>query len=181
MASVQLWTEQRWTSVRPDAPMTDGEMQKAEGGRVQHYPTVIGAVAVVYNLPGAVSRRSTSTAARCRHLPWQAFESGTTARSRSFNFEARRRRLATFSCVHRSDGSGTTYYLHGLPSACGARMARGSWTAEGSRLADRTRRQRQRRRRRPGEADPRLDRIRRACVRASERALAGVRLRNAAR
>src|SRR5690242_1515013 len=35
-----------------DAPMTDGEMQKAKGGRIQHYPTVIGAVAIVYNLPG---------------------------------------------------------------------------------------------------------------------------------
>jgi phosphate transport system substrate-binding protein len=35
-----------------DSPMTDGEMQKAKGGRVLHFPTVIGAVAIVYNLPG---------------------------------------------------------------------------------------------------------------------------------
>ena len=35
-----------------DSPMTDGEMQKAKGGRVLHFPTVIGAVAIVYNVPG---------------------------------------------------------------------------------------------------------------------------------
>ena len=29
-----------------DSPMTDGEMQKAKGGRVVHFPTVIGAVAL---------------------------------------------------------------------------------------------------------------------------------------
>lgn len=34
-----------------DSPMTDGELQKAKG-RVLHFPTVIGAVVVVYNLPG---------------------------------------------------------------------------------------------------------------------------------
>lgn len=34
-----------------DAPMTDEEMTKARGGPVMHFPTVIGAVAVAYNLP----------------------------------------------------------------------------------------------------------------------------------
>jgi phosphate transport system substrate-binding protein len=38
-----------------DTPMTDGEMQKAKGGRVLHFPTVIGAVAVVYNVPGVAT------------------------------------------------------------------------------------------------------------------------------
>src|SRR5215470_8799811 len=33
-----------------DAPMTDEEMSKASG--IQHIPTVLGAVVVVYNLPG---------------------------------------------------------------------------------------------------------------------------------
>ena len=35
-----------------DAPMTDEEMAKARGGPIMHFPTVIGAVAVAYNLPG---------------------------------------------------------------------------------------------------------------------------------
>ena len=34
-----------------DAPMTDGELAKARGGEVLHVPTVIGAVAIAYNLP----------------------------------------------------------------------------------------------------------------------------------
>src|SRR5712672_3439027 len=33
-----------------DAPMTDEEMAKAPG--IQHIPTVLGAVVVVYNVPG---------------------------------------------------------------------------------------------------------------------------------
>jgi phosphate transport system substrate-binding protein len=34
-----------------DAPMTDEEMSKARGGPIMHIPTVIGAVAIAYNLP----------------------------------------------------------------------------------------------------------------------------------
>jgi phosphate transport system substrate-binding protein len=34
-----------------DGPMTDDEMAKAKGGRILHVPTVIGSVAVAYNLP----------------------------------------------------------------------------------------------------------------------------------
>lgn len=34
-----------------DAPMTDEELSKARGGAIMHVPTVIGAVAIAYNLP----------------------------------------------------------------------------------------------------------------------------------
>ena len=34
-----------------DAPMTDQEMSQARGGPIMHFPTVIGAVAIAYNLP----------------------------------------------------------------------------------------------------------------------------------
>lgn len=34
-----------------DAPMTDEEMGKAKGGAVLHFPTVLGAVVMTYNLP----------------------------------------------------------------------------------------------------------------------------------
>src|SRR5215470_19511978 len=37
-----------------DSPMTDGELQKAKG-KVLHFPTVIGAVAIVYNVPGVTA------------------------------------------------------------------------------------------------------------------------------
>jgi len=35
-----------------DGPMTDDEMGKAKGGRIQHVPMVIGALAIIYNVPG---------------------------------------------------------------------------------------------------------------------------------
>ena len=35
-----------------DSPMSDDEMAKAKGGPVLHIPTVLGAVALIYNLPG---------------------------------------------------------------------------------------------------------------------------------
>src|SRR5690242_13789109 len=35
-----------------DAPMSDDEMAKAKGGQVLHFPTVLGAVVITYNLPG---------------------------------------------------------------------------------------------------------------------------------
>src|SRR5712671_3010052 len=41
-----------------DAPMTDPELQKAPG--LLHIPTVMGAVVVVYNLPGTASLRLSS-------------------------------------------------------------------------------------------------------------------------
>lgn len=34
-----------------DAPMTDQELAQARGGPIMHFPTVIGAVAIAYNLP----------------------------------------------------------------------------------------------------------------------------------
>ena len=34
-----------------DAPMSDAELAKAKGGAILHIPTVLGAVAVTYNLP----------------------------------------------------------------------------------------------------------------------------------
>ena len=36
-----------------DGPMSDQEMAQAKGGAILHFPTVIGAVAITYDLPGA--------------------------------------------------------------------------------------------------------------------------------
>ena len=35
-----------------DAPMTDAELSQAKGGAIMHFPTVVGVVALAYNLPG---------------------------------------------------------------------------------------------------------------------------------
>ncbi len=63
-----------------DAPMSDEQMQKAQG--IQHIPTVMGAVVVVWNLPAVPELRLTPEALAGIYL-------GRTV-------------------VHRSDGSGTT-------------------------------------------------------------------------
>ena len=34
-----------------DAPMSDAELGKAKGGKVLHFPMILGAVVVTYNLP----------------------------------------------------------------------------------------------------------------------------------
>src|ERR1043165_773124 len=35
-----------------DVPMSDSDMAKAKGGPIYHIPTVVGVVAIAYNLPG---------------------------------------------------------------------------------------------------------------------------------
>src|SRR5262245_34462297 len=38
-----------------DAPMTDEQMKAANGGEILHFPTTLGAVVLIYNLPQGVS------------------------------------------------------------------------------------------------------------------------------
>ena len=50
-AGIRQLSEQTVDFGASDSPMTDEEMAAAKGGAVVHIPTVIGAVAVAYNLP----------------------------------------------------------------------------------------------------------------------------------
>lgn len=90
-----------------DAPMTDAEMAKATGGPIVHIPTVIGSVAVTYNLPGL---------AQPMRLTGEALADIFLGRISKWNDS----RLAAINpgvtlpsgdilVVHRTDGSGTTY------------------------------------------------------------------------
>jgi phosphate transport system substrate-binding protein len=106
-----------------DSPMTDAEMAKAKGGPVLHVPTVIGAVAVTYNLPdlkeplklngdvlgdiflGKVTRWNDARIA--------ALNPGVTLPARDI------------LVVHRSDGSGTTYIFTDYLSAVSPPWASG--------------------------------------------------------
>src|SRR5215470_16455939 len=38
-----------------DAPMTDEQMKNAKGGEILHFPTTLGAVVLIYNVPQGVS------------------------------------------------------------------------------------------------------------------------------
>ena len=90
-----------------DSPMTDAELAKAKGGPIMHVPTVLGAVAVTYNLPdvSAPLKLSGTVLAdifRGAITKWNdariaALNAGVTLPARDI------------LVVHRSDGSGTTY------------------------------------------------------------------------
>jgi phosphate transport system substrate-binding protein len=90
-----------------DSPMTDGEMQKAKGGRVLHVPTVIGAVAIVYNVPG-ISRPLNLDGSTLSDIflgKVRKWNDGKIARlNAGVSLPAR-----DILVIHRSDGSGTTY------------------------------------------------------------------------
>ena len=91
-----------------DAPMTDAELAKAKGGPILHVPTVLGAVAVTYNLP--------EVAAKPLNLTGEVLGDIFLGRVTRWN-DARIAALNTGAAlpaqdilvVRRSDGSGTTF------------------------------------------------------------------------
>ena len=90
-----------------DAPMSNDEMAKAKGGPIVHIPTVIGAVAVTYNVPDVKAPLQLSGELLAdiflgRVTKWNdprvvAINAGVTLPVRDI------------LVVHRSDGSGTTF------------------------------------------------------------------------
>ena len=56
-----------------DGPMTDEQLQAAPG-TILHFPTVLGAVVPVYNIPGVERRAEVHRAGARRHLPRQDHE-----------------------------------------------------------------------------------------------------------
>ena len=86
-----------------DAPLSDEQLQKASG--VQHIPTVMGAVVIVWNLPGAQQLRiAPETLARIylgKVTKWN------DAALKKDNPTAKLPDT-TITVAHRSDGSGTT-------------------------------------------------------------------------
>jgi len=89
-----------------DTPMTDGEMQKGKG-RILHIPTVIGAVAIVYNLPGisAPLNLDGGTLSDIFLGKVRKWNDGKIAKLNPGVALPSRDILV----VHRSEGSGTTY------------------------------------------------------------------------
>lgn len=90
-----------------DAPMSDEQMQKAQGGEIFHIPTVSGAVVAIYNLPGAANglKLDGETLANIylgKITTWDdpAIKNG--------NGEMGAFLKGDIAVVQRSDGSGTT-------------------------------------------------------------------------
>jgi phosphate transport system substrate-binding protein len=90
-----------------DAPMSDAELGKAKGGKILHFPMVLGAVVVTYNLPGVVKSLKLSgivlgdiflgKISKWNDPRIAALNPGVPLPAKDI------------LVVHRSDGSGTTY------------------------------------------------------------------------
>ena len=90
-----------------DGPMSDEEMAKAKGGPIMHFPTVIGAVAISYNVPGLdqplrLDGPAIGDLFLGRITKWN--DARLTALNPGVSLPD-----ADVLVVHRSDGSGTTY------------------------------------------------------------------------
>ena len=90
-----------------DAPMTDAELAKAKGGAVLHVPTVIGAVALIYNLP-ELKQPLRLDGATLADIYLGTIRKWNDSRIAALNPGATLPNTDIL-VVHRSDGSGTSY------------------------------------------------------------------------
>jgi phosphate transport system substrate-binding protein len=98
-----------------DAPMTDDEMSKAKGGAIMHIPTVVGVVAISYNLP-SLTQPLKLTGTLVSDIFLGKITKWNDSRIAAVNAGVK---LPTSDIlvVHRSEGSGTTYIFSDYLSA----------------------------------------------------------------
>jgi len=90
-----------------DAPMNDTELAAAKGGPILHFPTVLGAVVVTYNIPGLSAPLRLTSAILAdifagRVTKWNASAVATLNPGVQLP-------NSDILVVHRTDGSGTTF------------------------------------------------------------------------
>jgi phosphate transport system substrate-binding protein len=90
-----------------DSPMKDDEIAKAKGGPIMHFPTVLGAVVVTYNIPG-ITQPLNLTGEAIADIFLGRITKWNDPRIATLNPGARLP-AADVLAVYRSDGSGTTY------------------------------------------------------------------------
>ncbi len=105
-----------------DGPMSDEEMATAKGGAIMHFPTVLGAVVMGYNLPEVTARlKLTGETIGDIYLgkitKWNDPRIATT--NPGVQLPA-----SDILVVHRSDGSGTTYVFTDYLAAVSAEWKR---------------------------------------------------------
>ena len=98
-----------------DGPMSDDELAKAKGGPILHFPTVLGADAVIYNLPELkqpLKLDGPVLADVFLHKITKWNDTRIAALNKGVVLPA-----TDILVVHRSDGSGTTYIFTDYLSA----------------------------------------------------------------
>lgn len=98
-----------------DSPMSDQELASAKGGPILHFPTVMGAVVITYNIPGLSAPINLTAPVIAaifsgRITKWN--DTRITTLNSGSNLPA-----SDILVVHRSDGSGTTYIFTDYLSA----------------------------------------------------------------
>ena len=110
-----------------DAPMSDDELSKAKGGKVLHFPMVLGAVVVTYNLPD-VSKSLKLSGIVLGDIFLGRITKWNDPRIAALNAGVKLP-AKDILVVHRSDGSGTTYvftdYLAAVSPAWASGPAKG--------------------------------------------------------
>lgn len=111
-----------------DAPMTEQQMKEAKGGKILHFPTVVGAVVVTYNLPGA-DRGLKFSGPVLADIFLGRITSWNDPHLSALNAGVKLPK-EDILVVHRSDGSGTTNiftsYLSSVSPAWASRVGHGT-------------------------------------------------------
>ena len=110
-----------------DSPMSDHELANAKGGPVLHFPTVMGAVVITYNVPGIAKSLNLSG-----DVIADIFN-GKITKWNNARIVAQNRGVSLPNSdvlvVHRTDGSGTTYifsdYLSAVSPSWSSTLGRG--------------------------------------------------------
>ncbi len=110
-----------------DGPMSDQELANSKGGPVLHFPTVMGAVVMTYNVPG-INRPLNLSGDVIADI-----YSGKITKWNDARIIAQNRGVSLpnsdILVVHRSDGSGTTYifsdYLTSVSPSWASSLGRG--------------------------------------------------------
>ncbi|HUX34004.1 MAG TPA: phosphate ABC transporter substrate-binding protein PstS [Gemmatimonadaceae bacterium] len=106
-----------------DGPMTDKQMADAKGGPILHIPTVIGAVAISYNLP-SIKQPLKMDGPLVADIYLGKITKWNDARIAALNPGVSLPSLPIV-VVHRTDGSGTTYIVTDYLSNVSAEWANG--------------------------------------------------------
>jgi phosphate transport system substrate-binding protein len=98
-----------------DGPMTDEQLARSKHGRIMHFPTILGADAISYNLP-SVTQPIKLTGPVIADVFLGKITKWNDARIAALNGDAALPNQDIL-VVHRSDGSGTTYIFTDYLSA----------------------------------------------------------------